>query len=203
MKTFKELQEEIILLNKNGINFLIAASLCWLIIALIWYSSYDPAFKAYATYYAMAPMMPLAYAFSRWFNTHWKIEDNPLNAAGLWLNLAQLFYFPFVFILLSKNPIEMPMALAIITGAHFFPYAWFYQTKGFAVMAGVIVIGSTWLGTSSIVANPPFWISLFMAGSLWALSLWSFLDYRKVKTRGINREKAKPKTSAQQVKLQW
>ena len=40
----------------------------------------------------------------------------------------------------------MPMALAIITGAHFFPYAWFCQTKSFAVMAGVITIGAAYIG---------------------------------------------------------
>jgi hypothetical protein len=183
MRSFQELQQEVILQNKNGINFLVAGSFCWLSIALIWYFPGPALDKAYLTFCASALMMPIAFLFSRLFNSKWKIANNPLNGLGLWLNLAQLLYFPFVFIFMGKNPEQMPMALAIITGAHFFPYAWFYQSKGYAVLAGVIVICSTLLGTSGSIDNPSLWIALLMAGMLLVLSLWSYVDYRKVAAR--------------------
>ncbi|WP_247235571.1 DUF7010 family protein [Telluribacter sp. SYSU D00476] len=180
MKSFEQQREEIILLNKNGVNFLVAASICWLIITVIWYLPYSTVSRAYFTFYASMPMLPLAFLFSKVFGTSWKIPDNPLNDLGLWLNLAQLFYFPFIFIMLGQNPLYMPMALAIITGAHFFPYAWFYQSKGFAVMAGVIAIGTTLIGTSTRLDTPPLWTGLFMVVSLWVLALWVYRDYKKV-----------------------
>jgi hypothetical protein len=76
------------------------------------------------------------------------------------------------------------MALAIITGAHFFPYAWFYNTKGYAIIAGIILAGSAIIGTRNL-DNPPLWIALFMTFCLWTLAVWIFLDYRKVKNRMV------------------
>lgn len=182
MKSFKALQEEIIILNKNGINFLLAASLCWLLIATLWYLPLVEQSKPMFTFFAVAPMMPLAFLFSKVFKTSWNIVGNPLNSLGLWLNFAQLFYFPFVFIFFANNPVQMPMALAIITGAHFFPYAWFYQTKSYAFMAGFISISSAIIGNSSI-SNAPMWIALMLSACLALQTAWAFIDYRKVKTR--------------------
>jgi hypothetical protein len=182
MKSFKQLQEEIIILNKNGINFLLAASFSWLLIATIWYLPLAEQSKPMFTFFAVAPMMPLAFLFSKAFKTSWNIQGNPLNSLGLWLNFAQLFYFPFVFIFFASNPVQMPMALAIITGAHFFPYAWFYQTKSYAFMAGFISLSSAIIGTSSI-ANAPMWIALILSVCLAIQTVWAFADYKKVKEK--------------------
>lgn len=184
MKSFKELQEEIILKNKNGINFTLAASFSWLLIAVIWYLPINEQSKPLFTFFAVAPMMPLAFLFSKIFKTSWNIENNPLNSLGLWLNFAQLFYFPFVFIFFANNPVQMPMALAIITGAHFFPYAWFYQTKSYAFMAGFISLSSAIIGTSSI-ANAPMWIALLLSLCLASQTVWAFIDYKKVAARQL------------------
>ena len=60
----------------------------------------------------------------------------------MWLNLAQLFYFPFLFFILRDNPTYFVMTYVIITGAHFFPYAWFYDEIGYAIFAGIISVGA-------------------------------------------------------------
>ena len=165
-------------MNKNGVNFLVAASVCWLLIAIVWLLDFPVKEKAIFTFFCTGPMMPLAVLFSNVFKTSWKIENNPLNSLGLWLNIAQLFYFPFVFIYLSKEPENMVMALAIITGAHFFPYAWFYNTKSFAVMAGVISIGTTVVSVL-LEHNTSFFIALFLCISLVFLAAWAYFDYKR------------------------
>ena len=145
-KSYQEMRTEIVLRNKNGINFILAASVCWIIIAFLWMGHMDSGTLVLYSFMATMPMLPLAYLLGKVFKTSWKIEQNPLNDLGLWLNIAQLFYFPLLIVVLIKDNYDMPMALAIITGAHFFPYAWFYQTKSFAVMAGVITIGAAYIG---------------------------------------------------------
>ena len=74
------------------------------------------------------------------------------------------------------------MALAIITGAHFFPYAWFYQTKSFAVMAGVITIGAAYIGQLEY-RHVGHFIGAWVAICLWILAGWLYRDYSRFKKR--------------------
>ena len=166
---------------KNGINFIAAAAICWGLISIIWIIPGNPTQQAFFTFFAVGPMMPLAWAFSKLFKTVWNVENNPLNPLGLWLNFAQLFYFPFVFIAFASNPAQMPMTLAIITGAHFFPYAWFYMTNAYAIMAGVIPVGAAIIGTACpnhIWLAPAFMVTMLTG---LALFLWASLKNNKQK----------------------
>ena len=175
-KSFETMRYEVVIKNKNGVNFLLAAIICWILISIVWSLDFSIKQKAIFTFFCTGPMMPLAYLFSKVFKTSWKIENNPLNDLGLWLNMAQLLYFPFVFIYFSQQPSHMVMALAIITGAHFLPFGWFYMTKSFATMAGVISIGSAIIGTQ-LKDNPSLFIAVFMAISLILLTAWIHQDY--------------------------
>lgn len=182
--SYPQLRHQIIVENKNGINFIVAASICWLLISINWLLPFSTQNKALFTFFCTAPMMPLAFLFSKTFKTSWKIPNNPLNELGLWLNFAQLFYFPFVFIFFAQYPDQFVMAFSIITGAHFFPYAWFYNTKSYAVMAGVISVGSALLGTQ-IKDNPSAYVAGYITLCLWLLAIWIFADYKKVARKGI------------------
>ena len=86
-----------------------------------------------STFIVGSLMLPFAFLLSKFLDTY---GCNPLQPLGLWLNFAQLFYFPFLVFILIKNPTYFVMVYVIITGAHFFPYAWFYNEKAFAIMAG-------------------------------------------------------------------
>ena len=176
-RPLSELQEEVILKNKNGISFLLAASIIWLGIAIIWYLPASDANHALYTFFATGPMLPLAWLFSKQFKTAWGIPDNPLNPLGLWLNFAQLFYFPFLFLIYARTPEDLVMGYAILTGAHFFPYGWLYNTKAYAVAAGIIAIGGTAMGGMDVHQS---WIAIAMACSLLLLSAWAYIDYQKV-----------------------
>ncbi|MCE7992259.1 MAG: hypothetical protein HEP71_09775 [Roseivirga sp.] len=182
--SFPQLRHQVITENKNGINFIIAASICWLLISTNWLMPYSMQNKALYTFFCTAPMMPLAFLLSKTFKTSWKIPNNPLNELGLWLNFAQLFYFPFVFIFFAQYPEQFVMAFAIIRGAHFFPYAWFYNTKSYAVMAGVISLGSALIGTM-VKENPSAMVAGFITLCLWVLSFWIFADYKKAARKSI------------------
>jgi hypothetical protein len=166
---------------KNGIDFICAASIIWFGIFLIWryvpHSSYD---KSVFTFFIAAILMPLALLFSKIFKTNWKIKDNPLQPLGLWLNFAQLIYFPFLIFMLIKNPDYFIMTYAIITGAHLFPYAWFYDEPGYAVAAVIISFGSM---LTALFAGPAriFYVPLFTACSLLILGIWILVRVQRLR----------------------
>ncbi|WP_319501632.1 DUF7010 family protein [uncultured Draconibacterium sp.] len=167
---------------KNGIDFILAATIIWIMIAVIWmlpFSAYD---RSVFTFIVGSLLLPLALGFSKLLKTSWKIPDNPLQPLGLWLNFAQLFYFPFLIFVLLKNPDYFLMTYAIITGAHFFPYSWYYNNKAYAVMAGIISFGS--LLMTLRLTSPDFHLAgFFIAGCLLILAAWNFVLFHQQNKR--------------------
>ncbi|MBP9925144.1 MAG: hypothetical protein KBF45_04080 [Cyclobacteriaceae bacterium] len=177
-----KLRLELSVKAKNGLDFVVSAIIIWSLISFIWTLSYSDYNKSVLTFIVGGPMLPLAFLLSKVFKTSWKVEGNPLEPLGLWLNFAQLFYFPMLVFVLIMKPEYFVLCYVIITGAHFFPYAWYYNTKAFAVMAGVISIGAMAIALTVQPANL-YLIPLFMVGSLLVLAVWLFLDFKQSKLK--------------------
>ncbi|WP_245327579.1 DUF7010 family protein [Hymenobacter fodinae] len=165
---------------KNGLDFLMAASVVWAIIAFVWTLPYSPGHKAFITFFVGPATFPLAMLFSKVVGTTWRLPHNPLQPLGLWLNVAQLFYFPFLVFVYAKYPAYFIMTYGIITGAHFFPYAWLYYARPYAAMAGIIPIGCLVLGLRLPVTQL-YIIPVFMVGALLVLSGLLRVAYRRNK----------------------
>ena len=155
-KGFKKLKTDIQLQAKNGVDFMVSAGIIWLAISYIWTMDYTSYSKSILTFIIGAFMLPMAFGFSKVLKTNWKIKHNPLDPLGLWLNFAQLIYFPFLIFILIKSPDFFIMTYAIITGAHLFPYAWFYDEMGYAVAAVIISVGSLLISLN--IASEQMWI---------------------------------------------
>ena len=123
-------------------------------------------------------MLPLAFIFSKIYKTEWKVPGNALQSLGIWLNVAQLFYFPFLIFLLLKAPDFFVMGYAIITGAHLFPYAWFYEEKAYAFAAGLVSIGA-FLIAISVEDAEMFYIPIFTATILTFLGISIYVSTNK------------------------
>lgn len=162
---------------KNGIDFTISATIIWAVIAFIWQLDFSAYTKSVFVFMAGGPLIPMAYLFSKVLKTKWKLPDNPIQSLGLWLNFAQLFYFPFLIFILIKQPDYFIMTYAIITGAHFFPYTWFYKVKWYSVLGGVIALGSLFLGL--LLKQEDFYlIGAFTSVTLCILSILLYFDFR-------------------------
>lgn len=142
----QKLKLELAVKAKKGTDFILAASVIWFAIAYIWSLQATSYNKSVLVFMVGALLLPLAYVFSKLLNTQWKVPKNPLQSLGLWLNFAQLFYFPFLVFILLTLPDYFVMVYAIITGAHLFPYTWFYDDNTYAIMAGIISATSLIMG---------------------------------------------------------
>ncbi len=171
-----KLRLELSVSAKNGIDFITSAILIWSVITVIWLGPYSDYNKSVLTFIAGGPMLPIALLFSKVFKTRWKLKDNPLQHLGLWLNFSQLIYFPMLVFVLIRKPEYFVLAYVIITGAHFFPYAWYYNIKAYAVMAPVISIGSM---TIALIVDQDqlYMIPLFMACTLVVLAIWVYVSF--------------------------
>ena len=181
----KELDKQRKLLSiesKNGIDFTFAATIVWGFIAFIWTLNAEPYDKSILVFIIGGLMLPLALTFSKVFKTRWKVKDCPLQPLGLWLNLAQLLYFPFLVFVLIKMPSYFIMTYAIITGAHLFPYSWLYSTNWYAVFSGIISVGSMTLALL-LEEKQHFCIGVLTSILLLVLLLGLLRDFKKKKER--------------------
>ncbi|MBX2899922.1 MAG: hypothetical protein KF775_09730 [Cyclobacteriaceae bacterium] len=175
---FDQLRIELSVKVKNGLDFIVAASIVWLIIGYIWTLDYTAYNKSALTFCIGAVMLPLALLFLKIFKTDWKMKHNPLSPLGLWLNFAQLFYFPFLFFVLLRLPDHFVMVYVIITGAHFFPYSWYYKNKRYAFAVGIISVSAFLLGIY-LPSHKVYMIPLLMSSLLVVLAVLLYLDVQK------------------------
>jgi len=82
-------------------------------------------------------------------------------------------------------PDYFAMVYVIITGAHFFPYAWFYKTNLYAIFAGIITVGALTLGLM-LPLEKHFFIPLFMSVILMILSILLHFDSKKKQKLSID-----------------
>jgi hypothetical protein len=76
------------------------------------------------------------------------------------------------------------MAYAIITGAHLFPYAWFYDEIGYAIAAILISVGSLLIALN--VESERIWlIPLFTSIVLFLFAGWIFIALKKLKEKDV------------------
>jgi uncharacterized membrane protein len=184
-ESFDELRLELSIKAKNGLDFILSASVIWLLISFIWtlpYSSYN---KSVLTFIVGGLMLPLAVLLSKVLKTTWTIQSNPLQPLGLWLNFAQIFYFPILIFVLLKMPDYFVMVYATITGAHFFPYAWYYKINSYAIMAGVISVGALLIGLN-VTTEKMYIVPLFTSLSLIILAVLLYFSYKKRHAASIN-----------------
>lgn len=163
---------------KNGLDFVIAATITWSGISFIWLQEISSYNKSVLTFIAGGVMLPLALLLSKFLKTKWKLAHNPLQPLGLWLNVAQLFYFPFLIFALIKYPDYFLMTYVIITGAHLFPFAWFYKEPAYAIIAGIISFGALII-TLNEAPNESYMPAFFISTCLLLLGLWLFISYKR------------------------
>ena len=173
-----QLRLDLTLRAKNGLNFILAATLLWLLITYIWTLPISMSGRNVYTLWATGLMFPLAIGFSKLIKSSWSMPDNPLQPLGIWLNVAQLGYFPILAFMYVKHPQYFIMTYAVITGAHFLPYAWFYNTPAFLVMGLIVAIGATYLGFV-LPTYQTYYIPFFTGVCMMVLATWLYVDYRR------------------------
>ena len=171
-------RKNLALRGKNGLGFLTSGLMIWVIITIIFTLPINVYEKSIFMLFATGLMFPLSIGITNLIKADWKMEDNPLAPLGIYLNIAQVIYFPILFWAIGKSPEEAVIFFAIITSAHFFPYGWFYQAKSYTIMAPVMALVIMIIGWS-IEPDNLWFIPLAMVILLSILIFWLTIDYNR------------------------
>jgi hypothetical protein len=95
-----------------------------------------------------APLVPLAYLISKSIGVDFTNKSNPLNQLGVLFSINQMLYLLIAMWVYPTVPDKMLMVLAMIFGAHLFPYGWLYKSKSYYAFSLIIPITMLIIGNS-------------------------------------------------------
>lgn len=127
----------------KGAHFILAAAICWTVIAAVYLGKGNGFWKLWSVFGAMALLTPLAFALGKPLGYKKSDRKNPYQQLGLLLNFAQLLYFPLFIWFIINRPQELFFPLGIITAAHLLPYGWLYQSRTYSITSVVVTLGIT------------------------------------------------------------
>ncbi|MEW9502410.1 DUF7010 family protein [Jeotgalibacillus marinus] len=188
-----EMRKDLSIEVKNGITFLLAGTLVWILITVIFFQSIDIAQKNFFMLCSTGLTFPLGIVVSKMFNVDWKNKNHPLSELGLYLNVAQFIYFPILFLILVKVPSEAVTVFALITVAHFFLYGWLYHTKVYYILSPIISV-LIFVLSLTLPGEKLWMIPLAMVLSLLLMNILLYVDYKK-KVDGLIEAKKEPISS--------
>lgn len=142
----QELRNDCAVKQKKGIHFILASVIIWLLVLSIHLTALPILTKNLFTFFATAPLMPLAFLISKLIKVDFQNKENPLTNLGVLLSANQILYLLIAMWVYPTVPEKMLMVIAMIFGAHLLPYSWLYQSKSYLVFAIVIPILALLLG---------------------------------------------------------
>ena len=162
--------------QQKGIHFIIVSVLIWIAVYLIHSSTLPIDTKNLYTFFATAPLMPIAYMISKILKIDFTNKDNPLTNLGLIFSINQLLYLLIAMWVMNQQPESLVMVLAMIFGAHLLPYSWLYQSLSYRMFAIIIPLISLLIGLLYI----PRILALMMIGIELSFVLSLSLELKKL-----------------------
>lgn len=92
MNIVNELRNDCALKQKRGIHFIIASVVIWTGIAAVHLSPMNIVLKNLLTFCLSAPLMPIAFAVSKFLGIDFQNKSNPLTPLGILFSVNQILY---------------------------------------------------------------------------------------------------------------
>jgi hypothetical protein len=151
---------------KKGLHFILASIVIWLLMLIIHMTSLPISTKNLFSFFATAPLMPLAFAMSKVIGVDFQNKENPLNGLGVLFSVNQMLYLLIAMWVFSAVPEKMLMVMAIIFGAHLLPFSWLYKSISYLAFSILIPFLALFIG----IYFQPVVLALVMVGTEIAFS---------------------------------
>lgn len=162
--------------QKKGVHFILASVFIWSAVLVVHLMDLPILTKNLITFVFTAPLLPLAYLFSKFLKIDFTSAGNPLTNLGVIFSLNQMLYLLIAMWVYPTVPEKMVMVLAMIFGAHLLPFGWLYQSKAYIALSVIIPIAALMVG----VNFPPFAVAAMMVVIELIFSLLLFLEVSKL-----------------------
>jgi len=165
--------------QKKGLHFILASIFIWAAILAVHLTSLPVLTKKLLTFCFTAPLLPLAYLFSRFLRIEFSTKDNTLSGLGILFSLNQLLYLLIAMWVYPTVPEKLVMVLAMIFGAHLLPFGWLYLSRSYTAFAVIIPLGALLVGLNF----PPFAVAGLMVVIEIVFSLLLAVEVRSQRVR--------------------
>ena len=149
MNIVNELRNDCALKQKRGIHFIIASVVIWTGIAAVHLTPMNIVLKNLLTFCLSAPLMPIAFAVSKFLGIDFQNKSNPLTPLGILFSVNQILYLLIAMWVYNAVPEKMLMVYAMIFGAHLMPYSWLYLSRSYLVMSILVPVFALIVGLTS------------------------------------------------------
>lgn len=156
--------------TKKGLSFILASIVIWSAILAVWLLPIENVLaKNLFTFICTAPLVPLAFAISRFIKAAFSTNDNPLHKLGFLFSMNQLSYILIAMWAYTQASQHMVMILAVIFGAHLLPFSWLYRSRAYLILSIVIPLAAV---TVDITGGAPYVIAMIMVVVEAAFAAW-------------------------------
>jgi hypothetical protein len=172
-KTLAELQTEIIRSAKRGYPILITAAGFFALIAAL--SRVLPTHTlGLAWLLGMMIIFPSGVVLGRFLGVQLITTDSPLGTLGGLVSGVQGAFIPVFIVIYQFVPQYLPLAVGLLGGAHFLPYAWIYRSRAYwfvtlGTCLSALVIGIGFV-SKAYVAVPLSMAAVFAISVFWILA---------------------------------
>ncbi|CAM2008926.1 DUF7010 family protein [Acanthopleuribacter pedis] len=142
MHALDDLQKSLCRLTQKGVAMPIAGIPYWLVMLLLGQLLATPT-ASLVMILGQAAVFPVGLGISRFLRTpDFFAKDHPLSTLGGYLAATNGLLLPIAVFVHELNPAWTPLFIAVTGGAHFLPFAWLYQSRGYMVLSLGLVLGA-------------------------------------------------------------
>jgi hypothetical protein len=140
-----ELKKDLSMETGLGYPVFLAGILFWLFVGI---SSFivTPETLVWMYVFGIGAIMPLAILISKLLRVNFLSAHNPLSTVAGLVGGVQLFFAPLVIMIVLHQPDWIPFAIGVLTGAHFLPYVWIYDSKVYLFQTIATVFVASFFG---------------------------------------------------------
>lgn len=179
-KTLVELQNQIIETAQRGYPILMSAAGFFALMAALG-QLLPQRTLGLAWIFGLMVIFPLGVAIGRVLNARVITTDNPLGNLGGLVAGTQAFFIPVFIVIYQFVPQYLPLAVGLLGGAHFLPYAWIYRSRAYVFVTlgtglSALVLGTAFVSIAYTV------VPISMAAVFAVAVFWIVSDNRKMLT---------------------
>lgn len=139
------LKKDYALMTKKGIPMFYGGVLIWFILGLLSFILPEK-LNAYVYLASTGIFFPVGILVSKLMKIDFFVKGNPLSSLGGLLGALQLFFAPLLIMVGFEHHEWIPFVVGVLTGAHFLPFVWVYDSKAMMFQTIATVTVSTLVG---------------------------------------------------------
>lgn len=132
-EAYENMSREAAHASKRGLPMIVTGVLFWVIAGIAGYVLGDLAVWVYV--YGIGLVFPVGLLVGKWMKADMLDSTNPLFSVAGVVGGMQMLFVPLVVLVLMVLPEWLPMAVGVLTGAHFLPFAVLYRSKAYVVLS--------------------------------------------------------------------